>query len=234
MGNPSKRDSAARKVVAAARSIVTYQIGLPEGCRRMSRALGWLAPYETGLPTVFEDYLKEVRLLPTGSERLSWNRKILQERDIALETANQRFRNQIFDSCWTLIERFAETSPSGSLGGQDRTSVSRYDTQRQEQIRVHILRTARQLIAGEIGVIAASLDLGYLRHEVEPQLANVLVTFTGIDSETDAIPVGHVRREWSPDALKRKDKEISEAEDFYRESAINAATELIQLLETRF
>ena len=66
MANPSKRDSTARKVVAAARSIVTYQIGLPEGCRRTSRALVWLAPYETGLPTVFEDYLIEVRLLADG------------------------------------------------------------------------------------------------------------------------------------------------------------------------
>src|SRR5215469_13898044 len=114
MANPSKRDSAARKVVAAARSIITYQIGIPEGCRRMNRALVWLAPYETALPTVFEDYLKEVRLLPTGSERLSWNRKILEEKDISLEAANQRFRNRIFDSCWTLIKRFAEPSPSGS------------------------------------------------------------------------------------------------------------------------
>ena len=120
MGNPSKRDSAARKVVAAARSIVTYQIGLPEGCRRMGRALLWLAPYESGLPTVFEDYLKEVRLLPTGSERLIWNRKILKEKDIALEAANQRFRDQIFDSCWTLIERFAEPSPSGGSAATDK------------------------------------------------------------------------------------------------------------------
>ncbi len=120
MSNPSKRDSTARKVVAAARSIVTYQTGLPEGCRRMSRALGWLAPYETGLPTVFGDYLKEVRLLPIGSERLIWNRKILQEKDVALEAANQRFRNQIFDSCWTLIERFAESSPSGGPAATDK------------------------------------------------------------------------------------------------------------------
>jgi hypothetical protein len=61
MVNPSKRDAAARKVVAAARSIVTYQIGLPAGCQRMSRTLAWLAPYETGLPTVFEGYLNQVR-----------------------------------------------------------------------------------------------------------------------------------------------------------------------------
>jgi hypothetical protein len=110
MTNPSKRDSAARKVVSAARAIVTYQIGLPQGCVRVNRALRWLAPYEKSLPTVFEDYLKEVRLLPIGSERLTWNRKALKEKDIALEAANQQFRNQIFDSCWTLIDRFVEQS----------------------------------------------------------------------------------------------------------------------------
>jgi hypothetical protein len=124
MGSPSKRDSAVRRAVATARSIVTYQVGLPEGCRRMSRALVWLAAYETGLPTVFRDYLKEVRLLPIGSERLIWNRKILEEKDIALEAANQRFRNQIFDSCWTLIERFAEASTSSS---QEATPTHRSD-----------------------------------------------------------------------------------------------------------
>lgn len=114
MGNPSKRDSAARKVVAAARSIVTYQIGLPQGCLRVNRALRWLAPYETSLPTIFEDYLKEVRMLPIGSERLVWNRKALEEKDVALEAANQKFRNQIFDSCWGLIERFAEPGGKSS------------------------------------------------------------------------------------------------------------------------
>lgn len=112
------------------------------------------------------------------------------------------------------------------------SSVNEYDADREEQIRVRILCVAKQLLIGEIGVIAASRELGRFRHEVEPPLANVLVTFTAIDSETDALPVGDVRKEWSPDALKRKDKEITEAEDFYRDIAIDAATELIRLLET--
>jgi len=103
------------KVVAAARSILTYQIGLPEGCRQMSRNLVWLAPFETGLPTVFDEYLKEVRGFPLGSERLLWDRKVLQEKDVSLEATNQRFRNQIFDTCWAVIDRFGEpSSPSAS------------------------------------------------------------------------------------------------------------------------
>jgi len=112
--------------------------------------------------------------------------------------------------------------------------VNQFDAERQQQIKVRILRIAKKLVAGEIGVIAASRELGYLHlsHEVEPQLAKVLVTSTVIDSETNALPVGDVRKEWSPEALKRKDKEIAHSEDFYRDTAINAATKLIQLLET--
>lgn len=109
MTNPSKRDSAARKVVAVARSIVTYQIGLPLGCTRMDRTLTWLAPHEANLPTIFREYLWAVREIPIGSERLLWNRDVVREKDKLLEATNERFRDRIFDACWSLIDRFAET-----------------------------------------------------------------------------------------------------------------------------
>jgi hypothetical protein len=79
---------------------------------RMLRTLSWLAPYEKGLPEVFDEYMKEVRLLPITSERLQWNRKALQETDKLLEAANQCFRDRIFDACWALIDRFADSAVS--------------------------------------------------------------------------------------------------------------------------
>jgi DNA-directed RNA polymerase subunit RPC12/RpoP len=112
-------------------------------------------------------------------------------------------------------------------------TVDGQPSQNQRWVEIQILRTAKELIAGRLGVIAASRELNRFRHDVEPQVADVLLTFAGIDSETDALPVGDVREEWSPDALTRKDREITEAEDLYRNSAINAASELIRLLETR-
>jgi hypothetical protein len=45
--------------------------------------------------------------LPIGAERLEWDRNTLREKDIALEDINQRFRDRIFGTCWTLIDRFA-------------------------------------------------------------------------------------------------------------------------------
>jgi hypothetical protein len=101
--------------------------------------------------------------------------------------------------------------------------------ERQKQIRVHILHVAKELVEGRIGVIAAARELRQF-HDKEAQLAEILLTFVGIDSETDALPVGGVRKEWSRDALERKDREIAKAEQFYRDSAMNAAAELVRLL----
>ncbi len=97
-----------------------------------------------------------------------------------------------------------------------------------------ILSLARQFLGGQLGVIAASRKLSPLRHQVWAELAEVLVVFTGIDSETDTLPIGDVREHWSPEALERKDREIIEVENFHRQPATEAATRLLQLLETPF
>jgi hypothetical protein len=107
--NPSKRDSAAKKVVSAARAILADQIGLSAGCQRLNRALSWLAPYETNLPTVTDEYMKAVVGLPIGSERLRWDREALRQKDIVLESVNQNFRSRILETCWVLIDRFGES-----------------------------------------------------------------------------------------------------------------------------
>ncbi len=56
----------------------------------------------------------------------------------------------------------------------------------------------------------------------------MFVTFTGIESETDHLALGEVRKLWSPDALIEKDKEIRENEEHYREYAIKAARNLLK------
>jgi hypothetical protein len=110
-------------------------------------------------------------------------------------------------------------------------TVGNQVSERQRSIDIEVLHIAKQLIAGRLGVIAASRELSRLRHDAGPQVADVLLAFAGIDSETDALPVGAVRKEWNREALAQKDKEIAEAEQFYRGSAVNAAAELIRLLD---
>ena len=105
-------------------------------------------------------------------------------------------------------------------------------SQRIQGIQKEILSTAKQLIAERLGVIEASRKLAGLRQYVEPATAEVLLTFVGIDSVTDALPIGAERKYWNREALQRKDREIEEAERFYRDSATKAAAELIRLLES--
>jgi hypothetical protein len=94
-----------------------------------------------------------------------------------------------------------------------------------------ILLLAKEFIAGKAGVIQTARALAPLRHDADSEVNELLLTFTGIDSVTDTLPVGHVRSYWAPGALEQKDREIARTEDFYREAAVNAATRLIRLLD---
>jgi hypothetical protein len=110
MANPPKSVSYLKKLVSAARAIVTYQVGLPVGCVRVSRVLSWLRPYKELPYPVFDEYLQELRTLPISSERLEWNREALQEADKKLEVVSRRFRNKIFEACYEIIDSYGEQS----------------------------------------------------------------------------------------------------------------------------
>ena len=95
--------------------------------------------------------------------------------------------------------------------------------------RQKVVGIARELLAGRIGVIAAARQIAAFcgdrvgLDEFDPDF----LTFTVIESETDALPVGESRRHWAPDALAQKDLEIAQCEEFYRSEAAEAACRLI-------
>ena len=105
------------------------------------------------------------------------------------------------------------------------------DSQYRAKVEAQVLSLAKQLLAGRLGVITAARKLSCFRYDFDPDLSTPLTVFIGIASETDDLPVGEVRQYWAANALERKDREIAEAERFYRDSAIEAATELVRLLE---
>jgi hypothetical protein len=89
---------------------------------------------------------------------------------------------------------------------------------------------ARKLIADEIGVIEASRSLSSMRYEFDAPLRDLFLPFVGIDSESDGLPTGPVRREWEPGALARKDVEIARYEQAVRQCALEASRKLIEQL----
>jgi hypothetical protein len=107
--NEQKRDSDLRKLVANARAIISYQVGLPVGCVKMHRLLGWLKDEGEELDySIFGEYLGEVLDLPTSSERLECSREALRRYDERLIPINLEYRERIIDACFDLIKRYGQ------------------------------------------------------------------------------------------------------------------------------
>lgn len=92
------------------------------------------------------------------------------------------------------------------------------------------LRVARAVLSGSTSIIdgarrMASIHL-YSGHVMQP-IDEDYALFLEIDSKTSHLPVGEVRKQWSTEALARKDIEINEVEAFFRERALKAAQAFI-------
>ncbi len=107
--NPQQHQSLIRKLVANARAIISYQVGLPVGCVKMDKILIWLAPFEKLGYTIFSDYLNDTKGLPIGTERLQWNRESLRKYDERLIQINLKYREKIIDNCFEIIEKYKNT-----------------------------------------------------------------------------------------------------------------------------
>ena len=108
--NEQKLKSYIRRFVANARAIVSYQVGLPLGCTKMMKILSWIEneDKEAAKFPVFEEYFRATIDLPTGPERLHYSREALRRYDERLVTINLRYREEIIDACFKIIERYGE------------------------------------------------------------------------------------------------------------------------------
>jgi hypothetical protein len=95
-------------------------------------------------------------------------------------------------------------------------------------IRGKIVAICEAVLAETIGIIAASRTLSALGLELFDGHDEGFRMFDAVNTETDHLPVDIERRNWSAEALKRKDAEIAEAEAFYRNDVIAACRKLIE------
>ncbi len=84
------------------------------------------------------------------------------------------------------------------------------------------------LLEKRLGIVDAARQLSALGHSVRASDDADFTTFTAIDSESDHLPIGAVRREWAPDALRQKEAEIHAIEDRWRDAAFTAARNLLE------
>lgn len=97
-----------------------------------------------------------------------------------------------------------------------------------ELVRGKIVSVARAVLDGEVGIITGSRKLRRLGFELGDETEPDFITFIAVDSETDHLPIGRERENWSEEALRRKDIEVSESESLYRERVLKACERLVE------
>lgn len=110
-----KHRSFLKRLVANARAIISYQVGLPLGCQKMRTILYWLEPFEVLEYPVFDRYSNATRALPTSSERLQCSREALRRYDEKLVAINLEYREEVLDACFDIIDRFGKKTEATAL-----------------------------------------------------------------------------------------------------------------------
>ena len=91
-----------------------------------------------------------------------------------------------------------------------------------------LLEVARQIIAGEVGLIEGVRVIVRLQSEIGAgRLDEDFVPFVAVDSETDSLPIGSARELWDSKALLSQDAEINKAEAIYSKTIRDACKKLI-------
>jgi hypothetical protein len=95
-----------RKLVSNAKAILTNQIGLPLGVRKMTRIAHWTTPTLNMVDlSIFTQFDQAIVGCPVGSERLLWDKDALKRQDEVIDGAITRYRSEIIDKCFEIIER---------------------------------------------------------------------------------------------------------------------------------
>jgi len=107
-----------------------------------------------------------------------------------------------------------------------------YNKEHRQWVSSKIVALAQSVLAGQLGIVAASRQLSAWRFDVGAEHDPDFTFFVGVDSETDHLPVGEERQHWNPDALRTKDEELRAFEASVRERALEVCRSLIQKYET--
>jgi len=98
-------------------------------------------------------------------------------------------------------------------------------------IENEIVSVAKKILEGALGVIEGARILKSFRvHSAFENDEDILVA-VAIDSDSDSFPIGEMRKNWSPDALCIKDKEMELIQNYYRDYLFSACDRLLKRLQ---
>ena len=93
------------KLIANAKDILTNQVGISLGVRKMNKILASVNSSQSlNLDlSVFQEFEKKIDGCPVGSERLLWEREALKRKDMIVDKVIRIYRDKIIDKCYELI-----------------------------------------------------------------------------------------------------------------------------------
>jgi hypothetical protein len=104
---PEQQDARTRRLVSAARALLSLQVGLYVGARRIENSLIWLGPDFRMKHRVFAEFTDAVpRDIPVGTARLLWNLQTMLATDARLASVEARFRAQLLAECVEIIRTY--------------------------------------------------------------------------------------------------------------------------------
>jgi hypothetical protein len=107
----------------------------------------------------------------------------------------------------------------------DRTFIDRrasgFDHRKAQEV-------AHAVLDGRIEMLAAVRALVSLAHTDAVAHVDDRKFIIAVDSETDDLPIGEVRKLWDPSALKDKDAEIARAEGLYQAKFLETCRRIVQ------
>jgi hypothetical protein len=98
-------------------------------------------------------------------------------------------------------------------------------------IKAVLVGIVRAMVSGHIGTFEGCSAVAAVGYPLdEPELEEILSTFRGVASETDALPTSETRHLWSPEVLRIKDAEAAQYEHRVRSMVQNACQQLERYL----
>jgi hypothetical protein len=107
----------------------------------------------------------------------------------------------------------------------DRTFIDRLASESDHRRAKEV---AQSVLDGRITVLEAARALVSLAHTDAIADIEDRKLIIGIESETDQLPVGEVRKLWASYALKEKDAEIVRAEELYKADFLEACRRIVR------
>jgi hypothetical protein len=106
----------------------------------------------------------------------------------------------------------------------DRTFIDRRASESEHRRAKEI---AQSVLDGRTTVLEAVRELVSLAHKDAIAEVEDRRFIIGVESETDHLPVGEVRKLWASYALKEKDVEIARAEELYRAGFLQTCRRIV-------